>query len=300
MNEQQPNNSKALTPIDRMKTALSIPSVQQQFQNALAENAPLFVASLIDVYGSDSKLQQCEPSLVIMEALKAATLDLPINRQLGFAYIIPYQKSVPPANKGDGWTKIYIPQFQPGYKAFIQLAMRTGQYRYINADMVYEGEAVTKNRITGELSITGEAKSETVTGYFAYFQTVNGFEKAVHWSREKILSHAQRYSKSWNIKDKCFIKGSGWDTSFDDMALKTVLKHILSKYGILSVKMTKALMSDTDDEAQVQAEIDENANGDIIDLKAEVIGSGQLEEAPHSPPNGSANGTEQQQVECPY
>lgn len=266
MTDKQPDNSKALTPVDRMKRALSTESVQQQFQNALAENAPLFVASLIDVYASDNRLQKCEPRLVIMEALKAATLDLPINRQLGFAYIIPYDKS---EKLPDGsWRKTPIPKFQPGYKAFIQLAMRTGQYRFINADVVYDGETVNSNRITGELTIGGQAKSETVIGYFAYFQTINGFEKAICWTRERVLSHAKKFSRSFGTKN------SVWESDFDAMALKTVLKNLLSKYGILSVKMTKALVSDAegDYEARAQEEIQQNANEEIIDVDIEPSG----------------------------
>ena len=265
-NEMQHNNSKALTPVERLKQVIALPSVQEQFQNALAENAPLFTASLIDVYASDSKLQRCEPRLVIMEALKAATLDLPINRQLGFAYIIPYDKS---EKLPDGtWKKTPIPQFQPGYRAFIQLAMRTGQYRFINADMVYEGEHPVSNRITGELTISGTAKSETVIGYFAYFHTVNGFEKASYWTKDKVIAHAKRHSKTYGKEGKSNV----WETDFDAMALKTVLKNLLSKYGILSVKMTKALVADTDDEAEAQDRIDLNANqGDVIDIDPEPI-----------------------------
>lgn len=282
--QKQPNNSTALTttPVDRMKRALSTESVQQQFQNALAENAPLFVASLIDVYASDTNLQKCEPRLVIMEALKAATMDLPINKQLGFAYIIPYQKS---EKLSDGtWQKRSIPQFQPGYKAFIQLAMRTGQYRFINADPVYEGEKVIKNRITGELSISGEPTGETAIGYFAYFQTINGFEKAVYWTKEHVQAHAKKFSKSFG-KDT-----SVWSTDFDSMALKTVLKNLISKYGILSVKMTRALVEDSKDdyEAQAEQEIAEKANQDVIDVDFEPS-----TEQPVGPPTNGGQSHEQ-------
>jgi phage RecT family recombinase len=116
--------------VQNLKLTLAKASVQEQFKNALAHNAPLFIASLIDIYGGDTNLQKCQPSAVIMEALKAATLRLPINRSLGFAYIVPYGSK---------------PEFQIGYKGYIQLAMRTGAYRYINADVVYEGEFVRPN-----------------------------------------------------------------------------------------------------------------------------------------------------------
>jgi len=129
--------TKDLTIVQKFKDVINVDSVQEQFRNALQEGAPLFVASLIDIFSSDKNLQKCEPKAVIMEALKAATLKLPINKNLGFAYIIPY---------GD------VPYFQLGYKGYIQLAMRTGQYRYINADVVYEGELVYHDKLTGEVS----------------------------------------------------------------------------------------------------------------------------------------------------
>ena len=134
-----------LTPVQRLKTALSAESVQEQFRNALQDSAPLFVASLIDIYASDRNLQECEPAAVIMEALNAATLRLPINKNLGFAYIVPYRSK--------GKTE---PQMQIGYKGLIQLAMRTGEYRYLNADVVYEGELKSYDKLTGHMDINGE------------------------------------------------------------------------------------------------------------------------------------------------
>src|SRR5690606_14139389 len=122
------NGERSLRPIDRLKAILSAESVQEQFRNALQENAGAFVASVIDLYNTDANLRLCDPSKVVMEALKAASLKLPINRQLGFAWIVPYKDK-----SGE-----YIPTFQLGYKGYIQLALRTGAYRYINADVVYE------------------------------------------------------------------------------------------------------------------------------------------------------------------
>lgn len=245
--------SKSLTPVQKMKSIINVDSVQEQFKNALQDQAPLFIASLIDIYGNDKNLQKCEPKDVIMEALKAATLKLPINKQLGFAYIVPYGSE---------------PQMQIGYKGYIQLAMRTGQYKYINADVVYEGELKGHNKLTGEVDLSGEATSDKVVGYFAYIETVNGFRKPLYWTKEKVLAHAKRYSKSFNSKS------SAWQTNFDEMALKTMLRNILSKYGVMSVEMMNAFTSDTADErtfeAQVEDEINENANSEVIDIEAEI------------------------------
>lgn len=228
----------------KLKGILNNETMQQNFRNILAENAGAFMASIIELYQSDGALQKCDPNRVVLEALKAATLKLPINKQLGFAYIIPYNN---------------VPTFQLGFRGLIQLAQRSGQYRYINADVVCEGESVNYNRITGMLEISGTAKSEMPVGYFAYFQLLNSFEKCVYWTREKVEAHAKRYSKAWSKAD------SPWHTNFDAMALKTVLKTIISKYGVMSVEFANAIANDSVDD-RVEAEVAQNANGQPIVL----------------------------------
>lgn len=226
------------TALAKLKGILNNDTMKQNFQNILAENSGAFMASIIELWQSNKSLQSCNPNAVVLEALKAATLKLPINANLGFAYIIPYGN---------------IPTFQMGYKGYIQLAQRSGQYRFINADMVYDGEQVAYNRITGMLEITGDAKSDTPIGYFAYFQLLNGFEKCVYWTREKVESHAKRYSKAWKKAD------SPWHTNFDAMALKTVIRNVISKYGVMSIEFADAVAADSFDE-RVEAEVNENAN----------------------------------------
>jgi len=237
--------AKQENPMMLLNGILRNEAMQQKFRDILAENAGAFMASIIELFQSDSALQLCDPKLVVLEALKAATLKLPINKQLGFAYIIPY------GNR---------PTFQMGYKGLIQLAQRSGQYRYINADVIYEGETVAHNRITGMIDVSGEATSDTPVGYFAYFQLLNGFEKCVYWTKDKVDAHARRFSKAYAKKD------SPWQTEFDAMALKTTLKHLLSKYGILSVEMINAITSDADD--RLEAYVAENANGAPIMIPA--------------------------------
>jgi len=252
--------SKALTPIDSLKSTLAMPSVQEQFKNALAEGAPLFIASLIDVYGSDANLQRCNPAAVTREALKAAVLKLPIAKSLGLAYIIPYKES---RKEGDSWVKHDVPQFQLGYKGFIQLAIRSGQYRYLNADCIYEGEHVNRDRLTGETSIAGERTGSNAIGYFAFFETLNGFRKCLCWTKEEVEVHAKRFSKSYSGKS------SPWQTDFDAMAIKTVLKALLSKYGMLSIDMVRAITDDDYDrkEAQAEVEVQQNANQQVMDAE---------------------------------
>lgn len=268
------------SPVDRLKTVLNTQSVQEQFKNALKEGAPLFVASVIDLYNTDNKLQQCPPAEVIVECLKAATLKLPINKNLGFAYVIPYNKSVLVNGQ---WVKEPHPQFQMGYKGYIQLAMRTGAYRSINNGIIYEGMNVEENFLTGEITITGQKKSNDAIGYFAYMEMLNGFKKALYWSKEKIFAHAKRYSKSYITKNgqSYFDEKSAWATNFDEMAQKTLIRYLISHYGIMSVEMIGGLTSDNADdktpEQSVNDEINQNANRQGLDIEKEPIVDAEYE-----------------------
>lgn len=235
------------TKMEILKNVLSADSIQQQFGNALRENKDAFVASVIELYSGDTYLQKCDPKLVVMEALKAAVLKLAINKSLGHAYIIPYNKKV-------GNEFVSIPQFQIGYKGLVQLAIRTNQYKYLNADVVFDGEFKTSNKLTGEFDLTGTKKSDTIIGYFAHFETMQGFSKTLFMTKERVTKHAQKYSKSYAQEY------SPWKTEFDAMATKTVLRGLLGHWGLLSIEMANALDSDGDVEEKVDKEIQANAN----------------------------------------
>lgn len=266
-------------PIDLMKSVINAPSVQEQFQNALGEHKDAFVASLIDLFTGDKQLQTCKPALVIAEALRAATLRLPLNKALGFAYIIVFNNSV--KNADGSWSKVPTPTFVPGYKGYIQLAMRTGQYRTINADFVYEGEMRKVSKLTGEIALDGEKKSDKIIGYFCYFELLSGFNKTLFVSVEDMAAYALRYSPSFKGSKKpsaeALIKLAqanqpsskvGWEGNFNDMALKTVIRRLLSKYGYLSVEMQNALSKDVEDSQMSRNDlISENANGQAIELE---------------------------------
>lgn len=242
MNNQMQQTATQVTPINQMKNLLANKGINQMFEQALKMNAGAFISSLIDLYNSDGYLQKCEPKDVAMEALKAATLNLPINKGLGFAYIVPYGKAA---------------QFQIGYKGYIQLAMRTGQYKHINAGAVYEGEEVKENRLAGTVEILGDKKNDNETGYFAYFKLTNGFEKCLYMSKQEMTTHAQRFSKAF--------KNGPWQSDFSAMATKTVLRLLLSKYGVLSTQMQEAIAKENDE--QLQQQINQNANKEVIDIE---------------------------------
>ncbi len=241
-NEIQKQNM-SLSPINQMKELVNNTALNKMFKDALKENSGAFLSSLIDLYNSDTNLQKCKAKDVIMEALKAATLKLPINKQLGFAYIVPYKD---------------VPQFQLGYKGYIQLAMRTGQYQNLNAGIIYEGMEIKNNYLAGTIEIHGEKQSDNEIGYFAYFKLINGFEKCLYMSKDEITKHAQKFSKTYSFK------GSSWQSNFSAMALKTVIRLLLSKYGILSTEMQTAITDETDQE--LSKEIEQKANKTVIDI----------------------------------
>ena len=258
-----PKNTEIITPAEKqtpkpkspaniMRELVDNENTKKLFASVLKENAGAFIASLIDLYNTDTYLQACAPQAVLGEALKAASLKLPINKQLGFAYIVPYK------SKG-----ISLPQFQIGYKGLIQLAMRTGAYKHINAGEVYEGEFKGSDKLTGEIDISGEAASDKIIGYFAYIETTNGFKKAMYWSKEKVTTHAKKYSKSYNSQS------SAWSTNFDEMATKTVLRNLLSHYGYMSVEMAAAF--EAEDNASTAAEVMRGAQPESDHIQTEAV-----------------------------
>lgn len=242
-------------PVERLKSILATDSVKDQFQNAMAENSGLFIASLIDIYGGDKSLQKCEPGAVVMEALKAAVLKLPLNRSLGFSWLI--------ARKIKGK---YIPVFQRGYRGLTQLALRTGYYKYLNAGIIYNGQEVKTDILTGNIEIIGVPKNDKAIGYFAFFELLNGFKKATYWTRDKVVAHAKRHVPAYNLP------GSAWKTDFDPMARKTVLTNLLDKYGLLSVEMVSAFSGFNSDnetmtpEGSLEKNVKENANKEVLDV----------------------------------
>ena len=260
-------NSLQTTSLSQLKGVLANETMRKNFENILKESAAPFMASIIELYQSDNNLQKCNPNAVVLEALKAATLKLPINKCLGFGFIVPYKDQ---------------PQFQIGYRGLIQLAQRSGQYKYINADVIYEGEQINYNRISGMLEVSGEATSEKVIGYFAYFQLSNGFEKAVYWSKEKVLAHAKKFSRAYQYDIAKGAKSSPWSTNFDAMALKTVLKSIISKYGPMSVEFANAMANDNAD--SVENEVAENANKAAVVIPVEEAEAQQKEQPQEETP----------------
>ena len=226
---QTANKGTALTVKDQIKSFFSRDDVKKKFEEILGAKGNQFVASVLQLSLTDNALQNATPATIYGSAMIAATLDLPVNKNLGYAWIIGYKNR----------DKVVEAQFQMGYKGYIQLALRSQQYDKINAIPVYANQFKKWNALTetldGDFDLDGEGQ---IVGYVAYFRLKNGFEKVVYWSRAKVEAHARKYSKTYNFSN------STWKSDFDGMALKTVLKNLLEKWGILSVEMIQAITSD--------------------------------------------------------
>lgn len=221
----------------QVQTLLSSENIKNRLNEILGKKASTFSTSIMQIIKSNSLLSSAEPNSVVGAAMTAATLDLPLNNSIGFAYIIPFNTKNP-----DG-SKTVKAQFQIGYKGFIQLAQRSGQFKTINVTEVKEGEIESRDRMTGEINFNWiqndiERLKRKTIGYLGYFSLLNGFEKTMFMSIEELNSHGKKFSQT-------FGKSYGmWSKDFDSMAQKTVIKLLLSKYAPLSIDMQTAVQTD--------------------------------------------------------
>lgn len=223
---------------------LNMPKTRNFLEETLAERRTEFVSNLIAMCDSDANLAACDPGALMKCAMNATALNLPLNKNLGYAYIIPYNITV-------GGVKVMTPSFQIGYKGIIQLAIRTGAYKYINADDVREGE-LKRNKVTGELTIIGEYPSKNIVGYIAYLELMSGFTASLYMSEEQIEEHALRFSKMYAADKQFKTQKSKWSDPLarPAMAKKTVLKGLLGTYGLMTTEFAKAFDADNDNEQQ--------------------------------------------------
>ena len=207
-----------------LQQLLNSAGIKRRFEELLDQSAPSFISSILTIVRSNSKLQNCSPNSILSAAGIAAALKLPINPSLGFAFIVPYKDHA---------------TFQLGFKGFVQLAMRSGQYRTLNSGAVREGQIKEIDFVTGEI-IRGEKISEEIVGYVAYMELLNGFKKSLYMTVAELQEHAEKYSQSYAYDLRSGRKTSVWSTNFDAMAKKTVLKKLLSNFGIISIDQQSA------------------------------------------------------------
>lgn len=244
--------SNEITTIETVQKYFVQDNVKSKFEEVIGDKAPQFMTSVVNAIRGNASLSKCEPQSIISSALVAATYDLPIDSNLGFSAIVPY------GNKA---------QFQMMYKGFVQLAIRSGVYENMNVAEVYEDELIDYNPITGEIQLTKvfttckqrkEGQTDKIIGYYAWFKLLTGFRKDLFMSVEEITNHAKKYSASYKQDLSKGWKSSKWTTDFDAMARKTALKLLLSKWGILSIDMQRAIADD-------QRVYDDSGNGNYSD-----------------------------------
>lgn len=266
------NNSLAQQPKKNFKFSVAIKSdaYKNMINNTLGDpnRAQRFIASISSAVGTNMQLQECEAGSIISGALVGEALNLSPSTQLGQYYLVPYK------NKARGCD---VAQFQLGYKGYIQLAIRSGQYKKLNVLSVKQGELVKFDPLEEEIQVNliedeeEREKAETI-GYYAMFELVNGFRKAIYWSRKKMEAHAKKYSKAFNSDIKWNKTESFWSKDFDEMAIKTMLRQLISKWGVMSIDMQTAMEND-------MAVIHDDGKHEYVDTDGEEV-SEQTPEAP--------------------
>lgn len=233
-----PAQDRQMTTVSILKQMLSGDNLKRKFQDILGEKAPQFMASIVNATAANDYLKKCDPNSIVSAALVAATLDLPIDQNLGFAALVPYSGKV---------------QFQIMWRGLVQLAQRSGQYATMGRGVVYEDEILSYNPIYGDLVLVPDfskctqranGEDEHIAGYLAWFEMNNGFRKELYMTKAEVEHHALTYSKSYQYDKSQGKKSSRWSIDFDIMAQKTVIKRLLSQWGILSIEMQRAMRED--------------------------------------------------------
>ena len=225
-----------MSDLKQFNTTIANVNTQSYLKNVLGEKKDSFVNNITALVANDESLQACVPTTIMFAAMKATSLSLPLDNNLGFAYVLPYK---------NGRSNTVEAQFQMGYKGIVQLAVRSGQFKRINVSDVREGEIASRDRLTGDIEfswITDEAErgKAKVIGYVGYFRLSGGYEKTAYWSVEELVEHSKKYSKAVQKGYK-----SPWSENFDAMAKKTVLKLMLNKGDApMSVEMQDAFSYD--------------------------------------------------------
>lgn len=230
-----------------------------------------FITSLVTLVSNNPAIAECEHATILSSALLGESLKLSPSPQLGQFYIVPFK---------DNNNNRTVAQFQLGYKGYIQLAMRSGNYRDLDVIEIREGEYKGKDKFTGKTVIEfieddDERESLEIVGYYTYFELVNGFKKSLYWSKDKMMNHAKKYSQAYRSDLKKGTSYSFWTKDFTGMAFKTMLRQLISKWGIMSVDFQTAITNDMavieDDNKINYIDNQEIETEAVIEAKAEVV-----------------------------
>ena len=281
----------------QLSVYLSVDAVKRQINQVVGKNADRFVSSIISAVQANPVLKECTNQSILSAALLGQSLNLSPSPQLGMFYLVPYDETVKDDNgkivykmdangrkltdQNGRWIpeKVKKAQFQLGYKGYVQLATRSGYYKRLNVVAIKEGELNRYDPLDEEIDVTliedDIIREETPTiGYYAMFEYANGFRKTLYWSKQKMMRHADRYSKAFHAdilpkleageipEDELWKYSSFWYKDFDGMAMKTMLRQLISKWGIMSIEMQEAYEKDT---ASMQEE------NDMVETEEETI-----------------------------
>lgn len=243
---------------------LTADAVKNQINQVVGgKDGQRFISAIVSAINTNPALQECTNQSILSGALLGESLKLSPSPQLGQYYLVPFNDK----NKGK------VAQFQLGYKGYIQLAIRSGQYKKLNVLAIKEGELIRFDPLNEEIEVRliedeEEREQANTIGYYAMFEYTNGFRKAIYWSKRKMEAHALKYSKGYQAK-----KGyTFWEKDFDGMAYKTMLRQLISKWGIMSIDMASAIDSD-------MAVINEDGTKDYVDNDATVFDMEPAQEA---------------------
>ena len=236
-------------------------AVKNQINNVIGgKNGPRFISSIVSAVQANPALQECTNPSILSAALLGESLNLSPSPQLGQYYLVPY------ANNDANTTEA---QFQLGYKGYIQLAIRSGQYKKLNVLAIKEGELIRFDPLNEEIEvrlIQDEEKRENAQtiGYYAMFEYTNGFRKAMYWSKAKMLAHAKKYSPGYRKDLSKGTQDTFWSMEFDGMAYKTMLRQLISKWGVMSIDLQSAIDAD-------MAVIREDGTKDYVENEQDIV-----------------------------
>lgn len=266
-----------------MTSYLSSPAVKAQINDAVGvKNAQRFITSVVSSFNANPVLADCTYASVFGAALLGETLHLSPSPQLGQFYMVPFNNTKTIIDENGNQKKVTVreAQFQLGYKGLTQMALRTGLYRKLNVMAIKQGELIAYDPLNEEIDVKliedeTEREDAPTIGYYAMFELTNGFRKTLYWSKQKMERHALRYSKGYSAK-----KGyTFWEKDFDAMAYKTMLRQLISKWGIMSTDEIQLMSAIQNDQAVITAEpgfgfeadyVENNAEPEIIDAEPEA------------------------------
>lgn len=289
------SNSLAKRPTKTSLTAyLTQDAVKNQISSVVGgKNGTRFISSIVSAVQATPALQECSNSSILSAALLGESLNLSPSPQLGQFYLVPYDNRSKVAKEA---------QFQIGYKGYIQLAIRSGQYKKLNVIAIKQGELIRFDPLNEEIEVRliedGYTREETKTiGYYAMFEYTNGFRKAMYWSREKMEAHAKKYSPGYKKDLEKGTQWTFWAKDFDGMAYKTMLRQLISKWGIMSIDLIQAIDAD-------MAVIREDGTADYVEMEDtaqdNVVAEQEAEPAEQEQPVQESTGSPETSVEADF